>query len=127
MTDFHLQGQPHRLNQGKWIVKGEVIVRESAKISQKHVIVDYYARMVPWYFRILASIVYGLILPLLFYGFRVTPWTNLWTYWNGFLLCFGISYLVYYYRRPREGAGAVRTHLINFVISFAVLCVVGAV
>ena len=29
--------------------------------------------MIPWYEKLLASIVIGLILPLLFYGFRVTP------------------------------------------------------
>ena len=83
--------------------------------------------MIPWYFRILASLVYGLILPLLFYGFRVTPWSEPVTYWNVAILCFGISYLVYKFRKPREGAGAVRTHLTNFVISFLVLCVIAAV
>lgn len=83
--------------------------------------------MIPWYFRILASIVYGLILPLLFYGFRVTPWTNPVTYWMGVILCFGISYLVYKFRQPQEGASAVRTHFKNFAISFVALCVIAAV
>ena len=87
----------------------------------------YHAAMIPWYFKILASIVTGLVLPLLFYGFRVTPWSNPITYWNGAILCFGISFLVYKYRQPREGASPVRTYLLNFVVSFVVLCVIAAV
>ena len=83
--------------------------------------------MIPWYFRILASIVYALILPLLFYGFRVTPWSDPIRYWNVAILCFGISFLVYKFRQPREGASAVRTHLINFVGSFVALCVLAAI
>ena len=83
--------------------------------------------MIPWYFKILASIVTGLILPLLFYGFRVTPWSDPVTYWNGVILCFGISYLVYKFRQRGEGASAITTHLINFVISFVVLCIIAAV
>jgi hypothetical protein len=35
VTDFRLQGQPHRLDSGERVVKGEVIVRERAEISQK--------------------------------------------------------------------------------------------
>ena len=83
--------------------------------------------MIPWYFKILASIVTGLFLPLLFYGFRVTPWSEPVTYWNGAILCFGLSVLVYKYRQPREGASAARTLLVNFVISFVALCVIAAV
>jgi len=83
--------------------------------------------MIPWYFKILASIVNGLVLPLFFYGFRVTPWSAPAMYWNGVLLCFGISYLVYKYRRPQEGTSALKTHLVNFVISFLVLCILAIV
>jgi uncharacterized membrane protein YhhN len=83
--------------------------------------------MTPWYVKIPASIASGLILPLLFYRFRITPWSDPLIYWNVALLCFGISYLVYYYRRPKEGSSALRTLLTNFVISFVVLCVLGVV
>ena len=83
--------------------------------------------MIPWYEKLLASIVVGLILPLLFYRFRVTPWSNPITYWNVGLICFAISFLVYKFRQPVEGRSRVRVHLTNFVISFVVLCVVAAV
>jgi hypothetical protein len=83
--------------------------------------------MIPWYEKVLASIVIGLILPLLFYGFRVTPWSDPVTYWNGLILSFGISFLVYKFRKPAEGSSRVRIHLTNFVISFVVLCVIAAV
>ena len=83
------------------------------------------ARMIPWYEKLLAAIVVGLILPLLVYGFRVTPWSNPITYWNVGLFCFAISFLVYKFRQP--GGGRVRNHLTNFVISFVVLCLIAAV
>ena len=82
--------------------------------------------MIPWYEKVLASIVIGLILPLLFYGFRVTPWSDPVTYWNGLILGFGISFLVYKFRKPAEGSSRVRIHLTNFVISVVVLCIVAA-
>jgi len=84
-------------------------------------------RMIPWYERLLASIVIGLILPLLFYGFRVTPWSNPFAYFNVGLLCFAISFLVYEFRKTGEGRSRVRIHSINFVISFVALFVVAAV
>jgi len=37
MTDFRLQGQPPRLDQGNGIIKGEVILRETTENRQKHV------------------------------------------------------------------------------------------
>jgi hypothetical protein len=83
--------------------------------------------MIPWYVKIPASIANGLILPLLFYRFRITPWSDPLIYWNVAVLCFGISYLVYYYRRSKEDRSALRTVLTNFIISFVALCVVGVV
>ena len=83
------------------------------------------ARMIPWYEKLLAAIMVGLILPLLVYGFRVTPWSNPITYWNVGLVCFAISFLVYKFRQP--AGGRVRIHLTNLVISFVVLCVIAAV
>ena len=83
--------------------------------------------MIPWYEKLLASIVIGSILPLLFYGFRVTPWSNPFTYWNVGLLCFAISFLVYKFRKAEEGRSRLRIHLTNFVISFVVLFVVAGV
>ena len=83
--------------------------------------------MIPWYEKVLASIVIGSILPLLFYGFRVTPWSDPISYWNVGLICFAISFLVYKFRKPRAGSSRVRIHLTNFVISFVVLFVVAGV
>lgn len=82
-------------------------------------------RMIPWYEKLFASIVVGLIFPLLVYGFRVTPWSNPITYWNVGIVCFAISFLVYQFRQP--AGGRVRIHLTNLVISFVVLCVIAAV
>jgi hypothetical protein len=84
-------------------------------------------RMIPWYEKLLASIVIGSILPLLFYGFRVTPWSNPFPYFNAGLLCFAISFLVYKLRKTGEGRSRVRIHSTNFVISFVALFVVAAV
>ena len=83
--------------------------------------------MIPWYEKVLASIVVGLILPLLFYGFRVTPRSNPITYWSVGIVCFAISFLVYEFRKTGEGRSRVRIHSINFVISFVALFVVAAV
>jgi hypothetical protein len=83
--------------------------------------------MIPWYEKILASIVIGLILPLLFYGFRVTPASDPVTYGSVGVICFAISFLVYRFRKPAAGRSRVRIHLTNFVISFVVLCAVAAV
>ena len=83
--------------------------------------------MIPWYEKLLAAIVVGLILPLLVYGFRVTPWSNPITYWSVGLVCFAISFLVYTFRKPQEGQTRVRVHLLNFVTSIVALCVVAAV
>ena len=83
-------------------------------------------RMIPWYEKLLASIVIGLILPLLFYGFRVTPWSDPFTYLNVGLLCFAISFLVYKFRKS-EGRSRLRIHTTNFVISFVLVFVVAAV
>ena len=83
--------------------------------------------MIPWYEKLLASIVIGLILPLLFYGFRVTPWSNPFAYLNVGLLCFAISFLVYKFRKSREGRSRLRIHSTNFVISFVLVFVVAAV
>ena len=84
-------------------------------------------RMIPWYEKLFASIVIGSILPLLFYGFRVTPWSNPFTYFNVGLLCFAISFLVYKFRNTGEGRSRVRIHSTNFAISFVALFVVAAV
>jgi hypothetical protein len=85
------------------------------------------ARMIPWYEKLLAAIVVGLMLPLLVYGFRVTPWSNPITYWNVVLVCFAISFLVYKLRKAGEARSRLRIHLTNFVISFVVLFVVAGV
>lgn len=77
--------------------------------------------------KLLASIVIGLILPLLLFRFRVNPWSEPFRYWGVFVLCFGIAYLVYKYRQQGEERISVRTHLINFLISLVVLCVVAVV
>jgi hypothetical protein len=77
--------------------------------------------------KILASIVMGLILPLLLFRFRVTPWSEPFRYWNVVLLSFAIAFLVYKYRQSDEGRIPIKTHLTNFVISFVVLCVVALV
>ena len=79
--------------------------------------------------RILACLIIGLILPLLLYRFRVTPWSAPFTYYNGALMSFAISFLVYKYRQSGDGEGRIpfRTHLANFVISFLGLCLVAGV
>jgi hypothetical protein len=77
--------------------------------------------------KVLASIVIGLILPLLLFRFRVTPWSEPFRYWNVVLLSFAIAYLVYKYRQATEGRIPFKTHLMNFVISFVVLCVTALV
>ena len=81
--------------------------------------------MLPWYEKLFASIAVGLILPLFFYGFRVTPWSNPLNYWTASVVCFAIAGTIYKFRKPAEGR--VRLHLTNFVISFLVLCVIAAV
>jgi hypothetical protein len=85
------------------------------------------ARMIPWYEKFLASIVVGSILPLLFYGFRITPWSDPARYWTAGVLCFAISFLVYKLRKAGEARSRLRIHLTNFVISFVVLFLVAAV
>jgi hypothetical protein len=82
--------------------------------------------MIPWYEKLLASIVVGLILPLLFYGFRVMPWSDPISYWSVGVVCFALSFLVYKFRKPAHGRSRVRIHLTNFVVSFVVLFVVAA-
>lgn len=77
--------------------------------------------------KFLASIVIGLILPLLLFRFRVTPWSEPFRYWTVVLMSFAIAFLVYKYRQSDEGRIPIKTHLINFVISFVVLCVVAIV
>ena len=77
--------------------------------------------------KLLAAIVFGLILPLLLFRFRVSPWSEPFRYWGVFLLCFGIAYLVYKYRQQGEGRISLKAHLINFLISLVVLCVVAIV
>ena len=74
--------------------------------------------------KIIASIVNGMILPLLLYRFRVNPWSTPWRYWNIALLCFGISFLVYKFRHKDNEPLPLKTHLINFLISFVVLCLI---
>lgn len=77
--------------------------------------------------KLLASIVIGLILPLVLYRLKVNPWTESLRYWGVFVLCFGIAYLVYKYRHPGADRIPFRTHLINLGISLVVLCVVAVV
>ena len=82
--------------------------------------------MIPWYEKVLASIVVGLILPLLLFGLRATAWPSPLTYWNLVAVCFAISFLVYAFRKRQEGQSRVRFHLLNFVISIVGLCVAAA-
>jgi len=77
--------------------------------------------------KVLAAIVIGLILPLLLYRFQVNPWSEPIRYWGVFVLCFGIAFLVYKFRQKGDERIPFKTHLINFVISFVVLCVVAIV
>ncbi len=77
--------------------------------------------------KLLASIVIGLILPLILFRFRVNPWSEAVRYWLVFLLCFAIAFLVYKYRNPGEERISMRTHLINLVISLVLLCVTAVV
>ena len=84
-------------------------------------------RMIPWYEKLLASIVVGLVLPLLLFYLRATAWPSPLTYWNLVVVCFAISFLVYTFRKPPEGQSRVRVHLLNFVTSIVALCVVAAV
>ena len=74
--------------------------------------------------KLLASIVIGLILPLLLYRLTVNPWTEPIRYWGVFVLCFGIAFLVYKYRNPGNDRISFKTHLVNLMISLVVLCVV---
>jgi hypothetical protein len=74
------------------------------------------------YAKILASIVNGLIFPFLFYRFQLTPWSNPFIFFNVALVCFSVSFLVYKFRPPRADSSTIRTLLINFVISFLVMC-----
>ena len=83
--------------------------------------------MIPWYEKVFASIVVGLILPLLFYGFRITPRSDPARYLTVGVLCFAISFLVYKFRKAGEGRSRLRIHLTNFVISFVVLFLVAGV
>ena len=83
--------------------------------------------MKPAFAKLVASIVFGLILPLLLFRFRVNPWSEPFRYWGVFVLCFGIAFLVYKYRQPGQERISFRAHLINFLISLAVLCVVAVV
>ena len=83
--------------------------------------------MIPWYEKVFASIVVGLILPLLFYGFRITPRSDPARYLTVGVLCFAISFLVYKFRKTGEGRSRLRIHLTNFVISFVVLFLVAGV
>jgi hypothetical protein len=77
--------------------------------------------------KILASIVIGLILPLVLFRFQIHPWSEPVRYWLVFVLSFSIAFLVYKYRNPGEERISLRTHLINSLISFAVLCVTAIV
>jgi hypothetical protein len=77
--------------------------------------------------KLLASIAFGLILPLLLFRFRVNPWSEPFRYWGVFVLCFGIAYLVYKYRQPGDDRISFRSHLINFLIALVVLCLVAVV
>jgi hypothetical protein len=77
--------------------------------------------------KILASIVIGLILPLVLFRFRVNPWSEALRYWLVFLLCCSIAFLVYKYRNPGNERISIRTHLINLLISFVLLCVTAVV
>jgi len=83
--------------------------------------------MIPWYEKVFASIVVGLILPLLFYGFRITPWSDPARYLIVGVLCFALSFLVYKFRKVGEGRSRLRIHLTSFVISFVVLFLFAAV
>jgi len=77
--------------------------------------------------KILASIVIGLILPLVLFRFRVNPWSEALRYWLVVLLGFAIAFLVYKYRNPGDERISIRAHLINLLISFVVLCVTAVV
>ena len=77
--------------------------------------------------KILASIVIGLVLPLVLYRLKVNPWTEPVRYWGVFVLCFGIAYLVYKYRHPGNERIPFKTHLVNLLISLLVLCGVAVV
>lgn len=77
--------------------------------------------------KLIASLVIGLILPLVLYRLQVNPWTESLRFWGVFVLCFGIAYLVYKYRHPGPERIPFRTHLINLGISLVVLCVVAVV
>ena len=77
--------------------------------------------------KLLASIVIGLILPLVLFRLRVNPWSESVRYWGVFVLCFGIAFLVYKYRHPGNDRISFRTHLINLMISLVVLCVIAVV
>ena len=77
--------------------------------------------------KLLASVVIGLILPLVLFRLKVNPWSESIRYWGVFVLCFGIAFLVYKYRHPGNERISFRTHLVNLAISLVVLCVVAVV
>jgi len=77
--------------------------------------------------KILASVVIGLILPLVLYRLKVSPWSEPVRYWGVFVLCFGIAYLVYRYRHQGDERISFKTHLVNFLISLFVLCAIAVI
>lgn len=80
--------------------------------------------MVPVLEKILPAIVTGLILPLLLFRFQVSPWSAPIRYWSVAAVCFAISFLVYKFRHKGNERLSFKTHVINFVISFVVVCLV---
>ena len=85
------------------------------------------ARMYALLEKILASIVIGLILPLLLFRLNVTPWSEPVRYGGVAVMSFGIAFLVYKYRQPGDDRISVKAHLTNFVISLVVLAIVALV
>lgn len=74
------------------------------------------------YKSILASLLNGLIFPFLLYGFQITPRSAPLFYYYAAVVSFSISFLVYKFKPPVEGRSAIKTYLINFLISFLILC-----
>jgi hypothetical protein len=79
------------------------------------------------YEKIISSVINGAVFPLLFYGFRVNPWSDPKTYWVVAVISFVISFSVYSLRKERENSHRVRNYLINSFISFILLFIVGAI